>query len=298
MTSEPDLQKLWLDNLRIKNESKHTYNAYKNDIHSFLEFLKNAEGANDKDKILLVDIRVIRSWLAYLKNQNLSSASIARKLAAIKSFYKFLSIKDFQIDASIFTIKTPKKTKSVPRSLNLDQINGTIEGLLEEHEEEWMNLRNRAVVILAYAQGLRISEILSITKKQINDRYLKIVGKGSKERIVPWLDISLSSLRTYIKNIPYDISEDMPIFLAKKGGLLHASQIRQILINLRKRLNLPEHTTPHAFRHSFASHLLENGADLRVIQELLGHASLSTTQVYTKTTISHLQNAHQKAFEE
>ncbi len=287
----------WLKRLTIRSSSPHTLESYRNDISYYVAFLRDYDSEKTIEKaIFAADIRTIRSYLAKLKLENYKASSISRKLASIKNFYKFLLRKNYDIDQSIFSLKSPKKDKNIPKSLSHVQTFTAIEDE-EILGEEWVILRNRAIMLLLYGAGLRISEALSITKSHLNSDMLKIKGKGGKERIVPLLEIVKNGIEEYLAKLPYKIGMEDKIFLGVRGKPLKQTYFNKILINLRRKLNLPEHLTPHAFRHSFATHLLENGADLRVIQELLGHVSLSTTQMYTKTNISHLKKAHEKAFD-
>lgn len=293
----PNIALDWLESIKVRYSSDHTYISYRNDIVSFIEFLTSYNSEIPvQDAIIGSDIRTLRSYLASLKGKNYSASSIARKLAAIKNFYKFLIRKKYNIDQSIFALKSPKKPKSLPKSLTKEQTMISIEEIGDD--EHWVELRNKAILLLLYGSGLRISEAFSITKDHLNSEVIRIKGKGDKERIVPWLEITKKAVQDYLDNVPYILENNQPIFFGKRGKTLIKSEVGRILVNLRRRLNLPEHVTPHAFRHSFATHLLENGADLRVIQELLGHSSLSTTQVYTKTNIHHLKKAHSNAFED
>ncbi len=288
----------WLDSIKHIYQSEHTYISYKNDIDSFLSFLDEYNGGQtDIDTIISVDIRCLRSYLASLKSKDYASSSIARKLATIKNFYKFLIRKKHNIDHSIFAIRSPKKLRTIPKALTLEQTSISIDSSSSEIDENWVVLRNKAIIILIYSAGLRISEALSITKNHLISDVIRIKGKGNKERIVPWLDISKNAIKEYLDELPYNLNQDEPIFLGKRGKVLKQNYFNTILIKMRRTYNLPEHITPHAFRHSFATHMLENGADLRVIQDLLGHASLSTTQIYTKTNIAHLKKAHKNAFD-
>ena len=316
-----NLKKLWLENIRFKYGLGNTYYAYENDIDSFMTFLITSgegeirpqqnggqnegegEGQNNQTQesdiqelIKQGNIRQIRSWLAWLKMKNFSSTTIARKLSAVRSFYKFLNRNNYQIDQAIFTLKTPRKPKSIPKSMTIDQIEKTLESTEHTNEEKWVSARNRAIIMLAFCQGLRISEILSLTKLQLEQDYIRIKGKGAKERILPWLEAAKISVKDYLSSISFDLANEDPIFRGVKGSILCRTYVNKILNQLSDRFNLPSHISPHAFRHSFATHLLENGADLRVIGELLGHASLSTTQIYTKTNMAHLRLAHSKAF--
>ncbi len=247
--------------------------------------------------LLSVNIRHIRSWLAYLKNLNLSSSSIARKLSSIRSFYKFLLRNNYNIDEDIFALKTPKKPKSIPKSMTNEQIDQILSALESRSLEKWIIARDKAIILLAYCEGLRISEILLLTKEHVAQDYLRIKGKGMKERILPWLNSAKEATIEYLSLNPFDIKDNEPIFRGIRGAKIGRTQFNKILIDLRQSFNLPDHLTPHAFRHSFATALLENGADLRAIGELLGHTSLSTTQIYTKTSVAHLKLAHKKAFD-
>jgi integrase/recombinase XerC len=297
MNSEvKEIRENWQGYLTSKYGTNHTLISYLRDLDDYLNFLSSYIDSDVYLKqILASDIKTLRSWLSSLKSQNYTSTTLARKLSSIKSFYKFLSSQKYDIDSSIFILKTPKKDKPLPKSLTQDQISQTLKD--ENLGKGWISKRNRAIILLFYAQGLRISEAMSITQEIVSSDSIRIIGKGSKERIIPWLDICKNAVKQYLNSLPFELKAGQEIFLGVRGGALNKSQVHRILINLRRELNLPEHLTPHAFRHSFATHLLEEGADLRVIQELLGHASLSTTQIYTKTSSSHLKKAHKEAFD-
>lgn len=285
----------WQEYLKVKFNSEHTYSSYSNDLNDYLTFLSEYYGSNiSLDDVIKADIKTIRSWLAKMKSKNYNSSSLARKLSSIKNFYKFLSRQEYNIDSSIFVIKSPKKDKPIPKSLTREEVSITIDN---DENSNWVSKRNKALLLLFYAQGLRISEAMSINIESLDYDYIKILGKGQKERIIPWLNVSKNAVKDYLNSVPYKISKNQNIFLGVRGGELNKSQVNKLLISLRRELNLPEYLTPHSFRHSFATHLLEEGADLRVIQELLGHVSLSTTQIYTKTTVAHLKKAHKEAFD-
>ena len=160
-------------------------------------------------------------------------------------------------------------------------------------------MRNRSLLTLIYASGLRISEALSLTKQHIKEtEYVKVIGKGNKERLIPWVDSVKKLILEYLKALPYEICENEPIFRSKTGKILHRCNFNSELVKLRRIYGLPEHLSSHSFRHSFATHLLENGADLRSIQELLGHKSLSTTQKYNKVNLTHLESVYNKSHPE
>lgn len=288
----------WKNHIYTKNSSENTLIAYDRDIKDFFCFLSNyfskIISLNEMENL---EIRSLRSFLAELKSKNISSSSISRKISTIKNFLKYLITREnLKIDNSIFLIKSPKKTKNLPKSLKIDQIDQTIENI-EFEKMDWIHKRDIAIIFLLYVQGLRISEALSITKNCIKSDVLRILGKGSKERILPLSPSVKIKIEDYINNVPHGIYDNESIFKAQKGKNLTASHFNKILKNFRRINNLPEHLSSHAFRHSFATHLLETGVDLRSIQELLGHSSLSSTQIYTNVNVSHLKNAHKNAFD-
>lgn len=277
-----------------KNYSNHTLISYNNDLKHFLEFMNyyNSDIVT-MDYIKAADIRLMRSWLAKRKCDNFVTSSIARGLSAIKNFYKFLEKTADLHNHVVFSIKSPKKSKLLPKALSEEEVNISLDHIEEYGNIQWIEIRNKALLVLIYASGLRISEALSITKLHLqNLEFIKIMGKGSKERVIPWLAIARNLITEYLEKLPYELKDDEPIFRGKQGKKLQPPVFNRELIKLKRFYGLPEHLSAHSFRHSFASHLLENGADLRSIQELLGHKSLSTTQSYTKTSIKHLETAY------
>lgn len=277
-----------------KNYSNHTLISYNNDLKHFLEFMNyyNSDIVT-MDYIKAADIRLMRSWLAKRKCDNFVTSSIARGLSAIKNFYKFLEKTAELHNHVVFSIKSPKKSKLLPKALSGEEVNISLDHIEEYGNSQWIEIRNKALLVLIYASGLRISEALSITKLHLqNLEFIKIMGKGSKERVIPWLAIARNLITEYLEKLPYELKDDEPIFRGKQGKKLQPPVFNRELIKLKRFYGLPEHLSAHSFRHSFASHLLENGADLRSIQELLGHKSLSTTQSYTKTSIKHLETAY------
>jgi len=293
-----NLIKAWQEYLNLqKNYSNHTQEAYICDVQNFLSFASNYHGKTiETNDLVSIDKRLVRSWLAKCHIDGFALSSTARALSGIKNFYKFLE-KNTEIKChEIYSIKSPKKAKTLPKALSEEQLLTSITHIDEFGKKEWIEFRNKALLVLIYASGLRISEALSITKKQINNQdFIKILGKGKKERIVPWIDGAKNLVDKYLSVLPFNIDEDEKIFRGAQGKPLQAPVFNRELIRLRRYYGLPEHLSAHAFRHSFATHLLENGADLRSIQELLGHASLSTTQKYTKVNLKHLENIYAKA---
>ncbi|WP_341788741.1 tyrosine recombinase XerC [Rickettsia endosymbiont of Lasioglossum villosulum] len=277
-----------------KNYSNHTMISYNNDLKHFLEFMNyyNSDIVT-MDYIRAADIRLMRSWLAKRKCDNFVTSSIARGLSAIKNFYKFLEKTAELHNHVVFSIKSPKKSKLLPKALSEEEVNISLDHIEEYGNSQWIEIRNKALLVLIYASGLRISEALSITKLHLqNLEFIKIMGKGGKERVIPWLAIARNLITEYLEKLPYELKDDEPIFRGKQGKKLQPPVFNRELIKLKRFYGLPERLSAHSFRHSFASHLLENGADLRSIQELLGHKSLSTTQSYTKTSIKHLETAY------
>ena len=272
----------------IRGYGFNTLNAYKRDILDFLRFCKN----KDHD-FLSPNKYILREYLYELSERHLSRPTIARRISSLKNFFKFL-LKDkviLSLDISIF--KSPKLKRNFPKSIDSDLVAKALSSLMDAKNDQWINLRDRAVMLLLYGAGLRISEALSIKKKDapVGD-WLRVVGKGNKYRDVPLLPIICDGVREYLDLCPYDVNEDAPLFLGKRGGSLSPRIIQRRIENLRYELGLPSHTTPHALRHAFATHLLSGGADLRAIQQLLGHSSLSTTQRYTDVNETELLNLH------
>ena len=218
---------------------------------------------------------------------------MARRISSLKNFFKFL-LKDktiSKLDVSIF--KSPKLKRNFPKSIDSNLVTKALFSLIDEKNDAWINLRDRAVMLLLYGAGLRISEALSLKKKEApRGDWLRVLGKGNKYRDVPLLPVICDGVKDYLDLCPFNVQEDGPLFLGKRGGVLSPRIIQRRVENLRYELGLPSHTTPHALRHAFATHLLSGGADLRAIQQLLGHSSLSTTQRYTDVNETELLSLH------
>jgi len=288
----------WSSYLRQeRNYSSNTISAYLADLYHFIDFIQAYQSCQtDLSTISAVDVRLARSWLSNRQSNNYLASSNARALSSIKNFYKFLE-KRYAIKChAIFTINTPRKTKALPKALSIDETSLSIGSIEALGKTPWLDLRNKALLTLIYATGLRISEALSITNKHLQNReFIKITGKGKKERLVPWIEQSYLLVKKYLEELPFKLDSEDPIFRGQRGDVLQRAVFNRELIKLRRALGLPEHLSAHAFRHSFATHLLENGANLRSIQELLGHQSLSTTQRYTKINKTHLESVYLKS---
>ena len=299
----------WASYLKdIKGHSENTYRSYCFDVCDFLIFFKFYNGnsislSNLKD----LNLQTFRAWLADLSENRkykniykkpLSARSRRRAISSIKNFFKYSSLNNdlYKVAYSeVQLLKNPKIPRSLPKPIAEGDIELLIEELKKISKKSWVQKRNIALLYLLYGCGLRISEALSISKSHLIDRNsLTILGKGNKERLVPVLDIVANSLENYLKEIPYDLPSDVSIFVGDRGNPLKASSFQRDLKNARVNLGLPKTATPHSLRHSFATHLLKNGGDLRIIQELLGHSSLSTTQIYTEVDDISLEKTYKE----
>ena len=287
----------WINHLsNIKKLSQNSVISYKNDLSKFLiffqDYIEKNIGLKEMENI---EISEFRSFLTHRRNSEISSNSIARNISALKSFFRFL-IKNNKIkESSVFNLKSKKLKKSLPRPINVDLAIQVIKQAEEIEDEKWIGLRNKAILLLLYGCGLRISEALSLNHDDIqNEDHILIKGKGEKERIVPMMPYIKKGIENYLEACPKEIVSGDALFIGKRFSRLSPRIIQYALEKIRTALSLPETATPHALRHSFATHLLDSGGDLRTIQELLGHSSLSTTQKYTKVETSKLLDTYKK----
>ena len=287
----------WL--LYIKEEqllSLNTYQAYAIDLKYFLIFIQNHYG----NKITIqnledLTIRDFRSWLSSqkIKNNNLSPKSQARSKAAIKSLFKFFNKNNYIKNTAIFNLQPAKINKQLPRPLSFKEVIDVIN--ISGEKNDWTGLRNKTLFTLIYAAGLRLNEALQLNKIDVKDMdTIRITGKGGKVRNIPLIE-SAKVLIEELLNINPQQEIVSPLFLGFKGKRLSSRQVQKIIEEIRNKLSLPKTVTPHALRHSFATHLLEKGVDLRTLQELLGHSSLSTTQGYTAVTAITISKVHKLA---
>ena len=284
----------WL--LDAKRYSVHTLDAYSRDLSGFLCFL-----AQRKDKnITIDDLKSLtpsdfRSFLASRAHRHISTGSRARELSSLKNFFHWLGKKQYIENTALSIIDTPKQAKILPRALEVDDTLHFLDEAKKFSSSPWQGLRDTAIFTLLYGCGLRISEALNLNIGDItNENYLRIIGKGNKERIVPLLPIVIEQIDAYLKACPYKLQTGEPLFLGARGERLLPRIVQRQMQKIRLSLNLPDTVTPHALRHSFATHLLAEGTDLRALQELLGHASLSTTQRYTEVNIEKIKTEYQK----
>lgn len=279
-----DILNAFLDHARNERRlADNTLEAYRHDLASFLGFLTvHLGGAPGPRALAELGARDVRAFLAKRRREGIGEASAARALSAIKSFYAWLERVHGLPNAEIAYLEGPKRPARLPRPVSEPAARDLIEAADLDAEEAWIGARNGAVLTLLYGAGLRISEALSLTGADLPaPERLRITGKGGKVRIVPLIPAVRSAVATYAGLAPFVLTKESALFRGAKGGPLSPRIVQGLVQRLRAGLGLPETATPHALRHAFATHLLAGGADLRAIQTLLGHASLSTTQVYT-----------------
>ena len=299
----------WLFHLKdIKGYSKNTYQSYCYDICDFFIFYQYYHQEPLTHGVLPnLTLQTFRAWVADMAGvreyQNvykkpLSARSRRRSISSLKSFLKFSAskIEGYKFSyGEIQLLKNPKIPRTLPKPISEEQIDQLMEELVKISKKSWVQKRNLALLYLLYGCGLRIAEALSVTKNHLREKSsITIMGKGNKERMIPMLDIVYQKVENYLQDLPYDLKSHEPIFVGDRGAPLKASAFQRDLKQARINLGLPNTTTPHALRHSFATHLLKNGGDLRVIQELLGHSSLSTTQIYTEVDDVSLEKTYRE----
>ena len=289
--------KKWLEHISsLNNLSDKTVVAYDTDVKQFMAFLTSHLSSNVSN-ITLYNLTNadMRAWLSNERGKGITARSLARKLSAVKSFFRWLSKKENFDASAVLSTKPIRFQKKLPRPLTKPATEKVLSIVKDFSDIRWVAARDTAIITLLYGSGLRISEALAI---QINQTPLSdviiVTGKGQKERVVPILPIVRSSVDLYLKLLPYDLTPSEPIFRGLRGGVLNARLVSRLIEKTRHSLGLTESVTPHAMRHSFATHLLEAGGDLRTIQELLGHTSLSTTQNYTAIDTTQLMKVYEK----
>lgn len=288
----------WLTYLASERRAAvKTVEAYRRDIGQFMAFLSGHLGGSPtlKDLAALTPSD-FRAFMARRRSLDIGSRSLARQLSAIRAFYRHAERRGVLHNPALSVLRTPKIAHAVPKPLSAPAAASLVKAdVLDNGAEAWIAARDAAVLTLLYGCGLRISEALGLTPSQMAREPLTIIGKGGKARIVPLLPVARAAVERYLSLCPFPLDPRAPLFRGEKGGPLNARNIQLLIARLRGALGLPDTATPHALRHSFATHLLASGADLRTIQELLGHASLSTTQVYTEVNAAHLLEQYAKA---
>lgn len=279
-----------------KNFSEHTLAAYTSDIVSYILWLDNVSCVN-------VDFTKLREYLHFIQRFEYQKTTIARKVAAIRTFYKFL-FRERYIDTNpAVSLSAPKRPKSLPKFLTPEEVEQILNNVKIETPA---GFRNRVILELLWATGMRISELSNLNFGDLNldENEIRVFGKGAKERIVLVSDRAKGYLLQYIKSArsliapEYDtgeITDDTPLFINNTGYRLQNKTVRKVINEIVEKIELPKKVTPHVFRHSFATKLIENGADLRVVQELLGHAGISNTQIYTHISMKHMKDVYETA---
>lgn len=288
----------WLGHQRaLKGSAENTIQAYQRDVLGFLAFMVQHHGESQGlAAVARITISDMRSWMAHERGRGVAARSLARSLSAVKSFYAWLAKREGFEPTAVLATRAPKFQKKLPRPLAEDAAAKVIETLGEHATDDWIAARDIAVATLLYGCGLRISEALSLTMADAPlPDVLRIKGKGGKERIVPVLPAAKKAVETYCRLTSFPFEKSAPLFRGVRGGALNPRIVQKSMESARLALGLPATATPHAMRHSFATHLLNAGGDLRAIQELLGHASLSTTQAYTAVDTARLMEVYDRA---
>ena len=272
-----------------KRYGSNTLDAYERDLDDFSSYL--SAGANAANAPL--SRQIFRGWLAHMASRQLARTTIARRVSSVRSFYRFCGRNKLIDVPELGWLRAPQPPRAVPKSMSVDDAHALLQAIFNRRGADWVKKRDFAVLMLLYGAGLRISEALSLCRKDapLGD-WLTITGKGDKMRDVPVLKAASEAVDDYLNDCPFDGGAQAPLFVSSRGKQLGARAVQRLLEGLRVELDLPSHVTPHSLRHAFATHLLGNGGDLRAIQELLGHASLSTTQRYTHVDETHLIQIH------
>ena len=300
MTATSALLSQWTAHLREERRfSDNSVAAYERDVAAFLGFLSvHLGGEPNAENLAELEPRDLRAYLAHRRQgpDAMADRSISRALAAIRSFYRYLERRHGVKNARLSLVRGPKLKRSLPRPVSEGAARHLIAEATTSAAGEWQGARDAALLTLLYAAGLRISEALALTGGDLPlPEVLRVQGKGGKERVVPLLAQARDAVARYVELCPYAMDEDAPLFRASRGGALSPRMAQALMERLRMALGLPSSATPHALRHAFATHLLANGADLRAIQDLLGHESLSTTQTYTSVEAQKILQSYRRA---
>jgi integrase/recombinase XerC len=302
ISAKPDLQQARQDWLAMLGKERRlaalTLEAYERDTRQFLQFLTGhvggPPGLSDVSELRPADLR---AFLAHRRAGGAGARTLGRGLAAVRSFLRFLERRGLANSAGAGALRAPRQPKSLPKPLTAADAMRVVSTGAQLAEEPWIVARNAAVLTLLYGSGLRISEALGLSGTDLDphETVLRVTGKGGKTRLVPVLLVARLAVASYRRLCPYHLAAEAPLFRGAKGGKLQPAIIQREMQKLRSALGLPATATPHALRHSFATHLLGRGGDLRTIQELLGHASLSTTQIYTGVDTARLLEVYDAA---
>jgi integrase/recombinase XerC len=279
-----------------RRRSPHTVRAYQATAHRFLAFMNRHRGEQvGRFALLTVQPTDLRAFLADRRLSGLGPSSASRELSAVRAFLKFAA-EELGEQPQLPRTRAPRRPRTLPRPASPDDAMALAEDAGEGATQPWIGARDLAILLLLYGSGLRVAEAMSLTARALPlSSALRVTGKRNKPRVVPLIPAVREAIETYVKICPWPIRGDSPLFVGARGGPLNPDLVRRAVAAARKRLNLPDSLTPHALRHSFATHLLARGADLRSLQELLGHASLSSTQIYTGVDAAHLLDVYRHA---
>jgi len=293
MTARADLLEAWGEHLALaRRRSPHTVRAYVATAARLLDWHDSAGWAD----LARLDAAALRQHLARRRADGLTNASAARELSALKAFILFAQDRSGLAGAAPPRLRGPRVKKGIPRPVTPDEAIHLAATVAEDAAQEWIGARDRAVLLLLYGAGLRIAEALALTGAALPlGETITVTGKGGKERVVPLLPLVRGGVADYVRQCPWPVTRDGPLFRGAKGGPLSQGMVQKATARARSVLGLPATATPHALRHSFATHLLGAGADLRSLQELLGHASLGSTQIYTKVDAATLLDVYRNA---
>jgi integrase/recombinase XerC len=282
--------------LHDRRRSAHTGRAYVATAHRLIDFLGGYRGeAVDPQVLLTVNAQDLRAFLAERRREGLGPASAARELSAVRNFLSYAAEQQGKLPQLPRT-RAPRKPRTLPRPVAPDEAMALAEDAGEAGSVGWIGARDLAILLLLYGAGLRVAEAMSLAGNvRPIGQSLRVTGKRSKTRIVPIMPAIREAIEDYVRQCPWPIERDAPLFVGARGGPLNPDLVRRAVAAARKRLGLPDSLTPHALRHSFATHLLARGADLRALQELLGHASLSSTQIYTAVDAARLLDVYRHA---
>jgi len=279
-----------------RRRSPHTVRAYAATAHRLIDFLGRYRGESIGPVALItVAATDLRAFLAQRRAEGLGASSAARELSGVRAFLKYAAEQQGS-HAQLPRTRAPKRPRTLPRPAAPEEAMGLAEDAASAASMPWIGARDLAILLLLYGAGLRVAEALSLTVRALPiGATLRVTGKRSKTRIVPIVPAVREAIEDYARQCPYPLSGDAPLFVGARGGPLNPDLVRRSVAAARKRLGLPDTLTPHALRHSFATHLLARGADLRALQELLGHASLSSTQIYTAVDAARLLDVYRHA---
>ena len=279
-----DLVEEWkLYNINLRNFSENSIKAYSFDLKNFLHFSFQESEDILKSDLSNISSHTIRLWILSLRNKSIKASSLSRKISSLKNFFHWLENTHNIFNSAISRLESPKKDKNLPRPLTIDDIKRLFSAFENKKEDQWIISRNQAIFLLLYTCGLRISEALDLKANALPlNTSIFVKGKGKKERMVPILNITNQAIEQYKDQCPFPNSSSKYVFLGVRGKRMSARSFQKALESARNSIGLPSSSTPHSLRHSYATHLLNSGTDLRSIQKLLGHSALSSTQIYTQ----------------